>query len=50
MSRANLNPPAPQNTNLVEKVVEIKSVNWNKDSHGLFDYENNLYDMMKFQV
>ena len=30
--------------------VEIKAVTWNKDSHGLFDYENSYYDMKKFQV
>lgn len=32
------------------KVVEIKAVTWNKDSHGLFDYENSYYDMRKFQI
>lgn len=32
------------------RVVEIKSVTWNKDSHGLFDYENNFYEMKKFQI
>lgn len=31
-----------------KKVVEIKAVTWNKDSHGLFDYENSYYDMRKF--
>ena len=31
-------------------LVEIKAVTWNKDSHGLFDYENSYYDMKKFQV
>jgi len=31
-------------------VVEIKAVTWNKDSHGLFDYENSYYDMKKFQL
>ena len=31
-------------------IVEIKAVTWNKDSHGLFDYENNFYDMKKFAV
>ena len=31
-------------------MVEIKAVTWNKDSHGLFDYENSYYDMRKFQV
>ncbi len=29
-------------------MVEIKAVTWNKDSHGLFDYENSYYDMKKF--
>ena len=32
----------------MQKVVEIKAVTWNKDSHGLFDYENSYYDMRKF--
>ena len=32
-----------------QTVVEIKAVTWNKDSHGLFDYENSYYDMKKFQ-
>ena len=31
-----------------KQVVEIKAVTWNKDSHGLFDYENSCYDMRKF--
>jgi len=31
-----------------KQVVEIKAVTWNKDSHGLFDYENSYYDMKKF--
>lgn len=31
-------------------VVEIKAVTWNKDSHGLFDYENSYYDMKKFVI
>ena len=30
--------------------VEVKAVTWNKDSHGLFDYENSYYDMRKFQI
>lgn len=30
--------------------VEVKAVTWNKDSHGLFDYENAYYDMKKFQL
>jgi hypothetical protein len=30
--------------------VELKAVTWNKDSHGLFDYENNQYEMKKFQI
>ena len=30
--------------------VEVKAVTWNKDSHGLFDYENSFYDMKKFQI
>lgn len=40
-TRSNLN---------TRKVVEIKAVTWNKDSHGLFDYENSYYDMRKFQI
>ena len=31
-------------------VVEIKAVTWNKDSHGLFDYENSYYDMKKLVI
>lgn len=31
-------------------MVEVKAVTWNKDSHGLFDYENSYYDMKKFQI
>lgn len=30
--------------------VELKAVTWGKDSHGLFDYENNQYEMKKFQI
>lgn len=30
--------------------VEIKTVTWPKDSHGLFDYENSAYEMKKFSV
>lgn len=30
--------------------VEIKTVTWSKDSHGLFDYENSNYDMRKFVI
>lgn len=30
--------------------VEIKTVTWNKDSHGLFDYENSAYEQKKFAV
>lgn len=33
-----------------KQVAEIKAVTWNKDSHGLFDYENSYYDMRKFQI
>lgn len=31
-------------------IVEVKAVTWNKDSHGLFDYENSYYDMKKFVI
>ena len=34
----------------VNQFVEVKAVTWNKDSHGLFDYENSYYDMKKFQI
>lgn len=37
-------PPASQSN------VDIKTVTWNKDSHGLFDYENSTYDMKKFTL
>lgn len=30
--------------------VEVKTVTWIKDSHGLFDYENSNYKMSKFTV
>lgn len=40
----------PQRVKSAGQVVEIKAVTWNKDSHGLFDYENSYYDMKKFQV
>ena len=32
------------------QIVEVKAVTWNKDSHGLFDYENSYYDMKKFII
>lgn len=38
--------PRPRTT----PTVELKAVTWNKDSHGLFDYENNQYEMKKFQI
>lgn len=31
-------------------IVEVKAVTWNKDSHGLFDYENSYYDIKKFVI
>lgn len=41
----------PQNHPMPSKpVVEVKAVTWDKDSHGLFDYENSYYDMRKFQI
>ena len=46
MIRSPSNPKAKANV----PVVEIKAVTWNKDSHGLFDYENSYYDMKKFQL
>jgi hypothetical protein len=43
--------PSKKNKFLKSKqVAEIKAVTWNKDSHGLFDYENSYYDMRKFQI
>ena len=30
--------------------VEIKAVTWEKDSHGLFDYEFKHTDIRKFSV
>jgi len=41
------NPKSSQRT---MPVVEVKVVTWNKESHGLFDYENNYYDMKKFSI
>ena len=46
MSRGT-NPSRVKNGN---QFVEVKAVTWNKDSHGLFDYENSYYDMKKFQI
>ena len=37
------------NNNLIP-LIEIKAVTWNKESHGLFDYENSHYDMKKLQI
>lgn len=47
-----MNPTKPSSNNIkkYKPVVEIKAVTWDKDSHGLFDYENNYYDMRKFQI
>ena len=45
----NRSPSFHKNKNTLP-VVEIKAVTWNKDSHGLFDYENSYYDMKKFQL
>ena len=42
--------PAPIPSPQSKPVVEVKAVTWDKDSHGLFDYENNYYDMRKFQI
>lgn len=35
-----------KNSSLIP-LIEIKAVTWNKESHGLFDYENSHYDMKK---
>lgn len=40
----------PKDTSSVVPYVEIKTVTWSKDSHGLFDYENSNYDMRKFTL
>jgi hypothetical protein len=47
-----MNPvkPSSANSKIFKPVVEIKAVTWDKDSHGLFDYENSYYDMRKFQI
>ena len=47
--------PSSNNAELVKKQVvlngiDIKTVTWNKISHGLFDYENSYYDMNKFNI
>jgi hypothetical protein len=42
--------PSNSKPKLTVPVVEIKAVTWNKDSHGLFDYENSQYEMKKFQL
>lgn len=42
--------PNPPRGRSAGQVVEVKAVTWNKDSHGLFDYENSYYDMKKFQI
>ncbi len=31
-------------------VVELKAVTWNKDSHGLFDYESKHMNFNKFRI
>lgn len=47
MNTRSNNQPRVRSTN---QFVEVKAVTWNKDSHGLFDYENSYYDMKKFQI
>lgn len=49
LQSSNIGRKTKSNLN-TRKVVEIKAVTWNKDSHGLFDYENSYYDMRKFQI
>ena len=44
------NKQPPVTPKIYKPVVEIKAVTWDKDSHGLFDYENSYYDMRKFQI
>ena len=43
-------PTNPARIRSAGQLVEVKAVTWNKDSHGLFDYENSYYDMKKFQL
>lgn len=51
MSRASqIRSRTPRESGAPTSHVEIKTVTWNKDSHGLFDYENSTYDMKKFSV
>lgn len=40
----------PKDLSTAVPYVEIKTVTWSKDSHGLFDYENSNYDMRKFTI
>lgn len=40
----------PKDPSNATPYVEIKTVTWSKDSHGLFDYENSNYDMRKFVI
>lgn len=35
---------------LPKTVVELKAVTWNKDSHGLFDYESKHMNFNKFRI
>ncbi len=35
---------------LCEPKVEVKAVTWNKDSHGLFDYESKSLSHKRFLV
>ena len=48
MSQTQIKPGNPLSQS--KPVVEVKAVTWDKDSHGLFDYENSYYDMRKFQI
>jgi hypothetical protein len=43
--------PQPKFTYVIFRFrVDIKSVTWNKDSHGLFDYECKTSNQKKFSV
>ena len=47
---SNSQMPLQISNSQAKPVVEVKAVTWDKDSHGLFDYENSYYDMRKFQI
>ena len=42
-------PKSLRQENADSAIIEVKTVTWSKDSHGLFDYENPEYEMSKFK-